>query len=409
MRLLILTQYFAPELTAAAARLHAFATLLSARGHRVEVIAEAPSHPLGVVQPGYGERLIDRRQLDGFEVQYLRVPTSPNKTLRTRLANYGGYAVGGTLTGVLGARPDVVYASSPPLPVGAAGMAVAARHRVPWVLDVRDLWPAAAVAVGELRGARTIAALEALERRLYSSADAITTPSEGSAAHIGAICGDPAKVHHLPSGTTAEWIKFAGLDADRAVLGTAAETFVWTYAGNVGLAQDLATAVEAAAELGPEFGLVIVGDGPSRAEVEGLALRIAPGRVTFTGMLARPRAAEMMRASDALLVSLADSPGIEYAVPSKLYDCCALGLPVIVAARGEAARIAERERIAEPVAPGNPAALAAAVRRLRDDSALRETLASAGRAYAAANLRERQADRLEEILHRAAGSLRVAA
>lgn len=409
MRALLLTQYFTPELTAASARLHAFARILAERGHEVEVVCEVPSHPLGVVQTGYGGRAVDRRTLDGFRVSYVWVPTSPRKSAAARLASYGGYAAMATLAGSIARRPDVIFASSPPLPVGAAGLLVATRHRVPWVLDVRDLWPAAAIAVGELSGRWAIAAAEALERRLYASAEAITTPSESSAIQIAAVCGKPGKIHHLPSGTTAEWLKLGEQAPARAELGVPPGNFAWTYAGNIGLAQDLATAIEAAAELGSGFTLVVVGDGPSRPEVETLARRVAPGRVLFTGLLPKERAGLLMRASDALLVSLADSPGIEYAVPSKLYDCCAVGRPVIVAATGEAATIARRESIAIAVAPGDPGALAAAVRALRDDPSLGETLADAGRRFAAANLRERQGERLEAILASLVPSRRVSA
>jgi colanic acid biosynthesis glycosyl transferase WcaI len=398
MRALMLTQYFTPELTAAAARLHAFSELLARRGHEIEVICGVPNHPLGVVADGYGGRVFDRRSLDGFEVNYVWVPTSTSRKRSARIVNYGGYAAMASLAGALARRPDVIFASSPPLPVGAAGMMVAGRHRVPWVLDVRDLWPAAAVAVGELTGRRAVAASEALERRLYRSAAAITTPSESSAGHISAIAGSADKVHHLPSGTTEDWLRLGDSEVDRAQLGVSQATFAWTYAGNIGLAQDLATAVEAAALLGEGFRLVIVGDGPVRAEVEALARRVAPGLVTFTGLLPRERAGALMRASDALLISLANSPGIAYAVPSKLYDCCAVGRPVIVASGGEAARLAEREGVALTVAPGEPAALADAVRRLRDDPALRDSLTGSGRAFAAANLRERQGERLESIL-----------
>jgi colanic acid biosynthesis glycosyl transferase WcaI len=400
MRALVLTQYFTPELTAASARLHSFSELLAARGHEIEVICEVPSHPLGVVAGGYGGRLFDRRSLDGFSVNYVWVPTSPSRTRAARILNYGGYAAVASLAGSLARRPDVIFASSPPLPVGAAGMTVAGRHRAPWVLDVRDLWPAAAVAVGELSGRRVVGAMESLERRLYRSAAAITTPSESSRDHIAAVCGAAEKVHHLPSGTTRDWLRLGEQEVERAELGVPAEVFAWTYAGNIGLAQDLATAVEAAALLGEEFRLVVVGDGPVRGQVEALAERLAPGSVTFTGLLPKDRAARMMRASD----SLADTPGIAYAVPSKLYDCCAVGRPVIVAAAGEAARIAERGPVAATVAPGDPRALADAVRRLRDEPTLRDRLAASGRAFAADNLRERQVERLELILASAAGS-----
>jgi glycosyltransferase involved in cell wall biosynthesis len=105
-----------------------------------------------------------------------------------------------------------------------------------------------------------------------------------------------------------------------------------------------------------------------------------------------------MRASDALLVSLADARGLEYAVPSKLYDCCAVGRPVIVAAAGEARRLSTAHGIALTVDPGDPGSLAAAVRRLHKEAGLGDALVAAAREFAQKHLRECQADRLAAIL-----------
>jgi colanic acid biosynthesis glycosyl transferase WcaI len=394
MKILILSQYFAPELTAGAARVHHFARRLAELGHAVEVVCEVPNHPRGVVHEGYGGRAFDRRRLDGFEVTYVWVPTSEVKTTRSRLAEYAAYAAMSAVAGARSSRPDVVFSSSPPLPVGAAGRLVALCHRVPWVLDVRDLWPAAAVSVGELRGKRAVQAATKLEHSLYRSATAITTPS-GRSRELIAGTGVPLdKVHLVTSGTTQEWLALGETEVERASLGIAEDEFTWTYAGNVGLAQDVGTAVRAAAELGEGYRLLVVGEGPHRAELE----RVAPSTVRFTGLVPRATAGRYMRASDALLVPLANAPGLEYAVPSKLYDCCATGRPVIVAASGEARRLAEHHGIALTVDPGDASALAAAVRRLRVEDALRDELVAAARSFAKEHLRERQADLLAGVL-----------
>lgn len=398
MEILLLSQYFTPELTAGAARIHSFSVRLAAIGHAVRVICEIPNHPRGVVEEGYGGRAFDHRSFDGFDVTYVWVPTSSVKTTRSRVAGYGIYALMASIAGALSPRPDVVFASSPPLPVGAAARAVAWRHRVPWVLDVRDLWPAAAVAVGELRGKRIVDAATRLEHSLYRSAAAITTPSGSSREQIASTGVTLEKVHLVTSGTTPEWLDLGNSAVERAPLGLSDHEFVWTYAGNIGLAQDVGTAIRAAAELGAGYRLLVVGDGPLRTELEKLAARLAPNEVRFTGLVPAITAGRYMRASDALLVSLAKVRGLEYAVPSKLYDCCATGRPVIVAAQGEVRRLSEHHGVALTVDPGDAASLAAAVRRLRKDATLRDGLAIAAREFAREHLRERQADRLAEVL-----------
>jgi colanic acid biosynthesis glycosyl transferase WcaI len=104
----------------------------------------------------------------------------------------------------------------------------------------------------------------------------------------------------------------------------------------------------------------------------------------------------LMRASDALLVSLAPMPGLDAFVPSKLFDCCAVARPVVLAAEGEVVRLAGDVTVSVP--PGDAESLATAVRGLRDDSSQAEELASRGRSFAEAHSRERGVDRLEELL-----------
>lgn len=402
MRVLLASQYFTPEVTAAAPRAHAFAAGLAARGHDVEVISEVPSHPEGVVHPGFsGARPVTRRNLDGFRVSYVGVHVTQSKRARARVANYGTYAASAVLQGSLMRRPDAVVATSPPLPVGWVGSALAARHRVPWVLDVRDLWPEVAVLVGELaEGSRAARAAERLERRLYRSATEITTVTHPFAEKI-AERGGRGKISVIPNGTTPTYLDAADESPGREELAPAGAGFVWTYAGNMGLAQGLEAAVDAAGELGEGFELLMLGSGPMLESLRERAAGLPAGRVVFADAVPPERAARIMRASDALLVPLAADPGLAGFVPSKLFDCCAVGRPVVVATPGEANRLASEAGAAMDVPPGDPAAIAGAVRRLASDEGLREKLAAAGRSFAARYERDRGVTELERAIERA--------
>ena len=111
-------------------------------------------------------------------MKYVWVYVTSSKAIRPRLTNYVSFGITGTLVGLATRRPDVIFASSPPLPVGGAGLAVAARHRRPWVLDVRDLWPDAAVALGQVEEGPLVSAARRFEGRLYRSAAAIAVTTE---------------------------------------------------------------------------------------------------------------------------------------------------------------------------------------------------------------------------------------
>jgi glycosyltransferase involved in cell wall biosynthesis len=398
MRILIFTQYFTPEIGATQTRVHSFAAGLAARDHEVTVIAEVPNHPQGVVHPGFRGRPLVRRQLDGFHARYVWVATKPEKTSLDRIMFYGSYAAMAMAAGMARRRPDVVLASSPPLPVAAAAAAVARRHRVPWVMDVRDLWPDAAVALGELADPRALRAAEWLEDRLYEDAAAITPVTEPFRDAIAAKVARAEKITVIPNGTNRFWLGAADREVDRERLGMAGDRFVWTFAGNVGLAQGLDAAVDAAGLLGEGYQLLIVGDGAARAALERRAAALAEDRVVFRGQVPPELAASYLRASDALLVPLAPDPVLRSFVPSKLFDFCAVGRPVILAAAGEPQRLADASDAALSVPPGDAAALAAGVRQLSADESLRRRLSDNGAKFARTNLRERQVGRLADLL-----------
>jgi glycosyltransferase involved in cell wall biosynthesis len=172
------------------------------------------------------------------------------------------------------------------------------------------------------------------------------------------------------------------------------DRFVWAYAGNLGLYHGLDTAMDAAELLGDEFQLLLIGHGPLRDELSRRAAALPSGRVRLEGLMSPDDAAARLLAADALLVALRAS--LSDVVSSKLFDYCALGRPVIVAADGETRRLAEGAALLAP--PEDPGALAAAVRELRGDPELGRRLGERARERARDYLREVQAERLVTAL-----------
>jgi hypothetical protein len=400
MRVQILTQFYPPEIGATQARLSTFAEGLAAAGHAVDVVCELPNHPQGTFHPGWAGRPVRRHRTNGVGVKHVWVYARPVKTRASRVLFYGSYAAMAALVGSALPRPDVVFASSPPLPVGVAAAAVARWHRCPWVLDVRDLWPEAAVAMGELSEGPVADAVDRLARRLYEDADAITVTTEPFRDHIAERVSDPANIHMLPNGTTEFWFEAPELDrvSGRARLGLAADRFVWTFAGNIGGAQGLDAAIDAARLLGDGFQLLVLGDGPARDSLEQRARALPAKQVLFHDQVSAQVARDHLHASDCLLVTLGAHPALTAFVPSKLFDFCATGRPVVLGAGGEPQRVVQSSGAALCVPPGNPDELAAAVRRLREDVHLCEQLGQAGRSFAQRHLRSRQVELLNQVL-----------
>ena len=399
MRVLLIAQHYPPEVTAGAFRIRSFAEGLLARGHSVTVICPVPNHPQGIVAPEYRRRPWVRRDVGGVDVIYVWVHTRPEKTTASRLAYYASFAAAASAAGTVVRRPDVVLASSPPLSVGAAGAVVAGRHRRPFVFDVRDLWPESAVTLGELGNPKVIERAERLESWLYRRADLVLTANDAFSAHVERISAGHTPVKTIFNGTTEDWVAAGRSEVAPEDAGLPAGTFVWAYAGNLGLAQALDTGLDAARLLGEGFRLLIVGEGPRRAELKARAAELPPGLVEFRDLLEPAAAARLLRATDALLVAERQ----DKTVSAKLYDYSAVGRPIVAVATGEMQRVIESTGIALHVAPGDAEALAQAVRRVRDEPDLRSELVERSGAFAREHLRTRQADLLIDRLELLAG------
>ncbi|MGB0005676.1 MAG: glycosyltransferase, partial [Candidatus Sulfotelmatobacter sp.] len=151
MKILYISQYFPPEMGAPAARAVELSRHWVATGHDVTVLTGFPNHPTGVVPREYRDkfrRLVVHEQTDGIHVVRSWLLPFPNRKAYERILNYCSFCISAASTGIFLSRPDVVIATSPQLLVGLSGWFVARWKRVPFVFEVRDLWPESLTAVG---------------------------------------------------------------------------------------------------------------------------------------------------------------------------------------------------------------------------------------------------------------------
>jgi glycosyltransferase involved in cell wall biosynthesis len=403
MKVLVLSQYYPPEVGATQTRVHHFSSRLAAAGHDVSVVAEMPNHPKGVVFEGYRGKLVARGRDDLVRVW---VYTSPRKSLARRLAFYGTYMVNAVLAALLVVRrrPDVIFASSPPLPVLCAAYAVSRVTRRPFVADIRDIWPAIGVALGEVRGNRAVRLAQRLERFLYRTARRITVVTEGFVDHVVAQGADPEKVTFLPNGTVPELFSPDRTDPTlREELGE--PRFVVGFFGNHGIAQGLPAVVDAASLLfdREDIHFLFVGEGPVKEELIAKARTENLSNVTFREQVPIEEVAEQIAACDMALVPLRRLETLETFVPSKLFDFLACATPVLLMVDGEARRILEKSGGGVYVEPEDARGLAEAVRRMADEPGQLAEMGRSGREYVLAHhSRHKQADRLEALLQQVA-------
>jgi len=394
--ILIVSQYYHPDITAAAFRVKETAELLAARGHRVRVIAAEPHRGLA---HGVPPAIVDTPG-----VQVTRVPIDPlgERSRISFLRHYFSFMGRAVRAGIRQPEPcDVVLASSPPLFVGVAGWLIARWRGARFFLDVRDLWPDSAVTVGQLRRDSLLyQAARKVERALYRKAGAISCVAQPMAAEIAQTSGGrrPVIVYNgIPAAYLAD-----DPEVDTGARQTyQAGRFHLLYIGNMGYCQNCGLLLDAAAQAGAGDDTVfhLVGEGAERGALEERSRRENLGNVRLAGPVGKREAMGLMRAADALFLQLKPDETMEKTIPSKVFDYLAAGRPILFSLAGEGRQILERTGANLFFRPGDPADFLAALRKLRADLPGYAARAQENRELARREFsREAAVDRLEHRL-----------
>lgn len=415
MRILYLSQYFPPEAGATQTRAYEMARNFVRLGHSVTMLTEIPNHPSGLVPPAYRKKIYEHSFLDGIDVRRVWVKASPVKNFPNRMAFYLSYMVNAVLAGLFLAREpyDLLYASSPPLFVGGAALALSALKRIPLFFEVRDLWPASAVALGELTNSRAIRWATLLEEACYRHAKTVVVVTHGIRDHLLERGISEEKLLLIPNGANVELFQFdpACRAQVRERLGLE-HKFIAVYAGIHGIAQGLETLVETAHRLEHETsdlaGLVhflLIGDGPQKAKIIALAQQYQLSNLTFLPEQPREAIPAYLSAADVALVPLKNVDLFRGALPSKIFDAWACQRPVILSVDGEARQILETVQGGLFVPPEQEQALVAAIRFLNSNPDEREQMGERGRVftvqhYSRQALAEKLIDQISQRLSR---------
>lgn len=400
MRILYLSQYFPPEMGAPAARVSELAARWVERGHEVAVLTGFPNHPTGVVPPEYRGHVWLRERWRGVEVLRTWIYAAPNKGVLARGLAYGSFATSSVVLGGLARevrRADVVVATSPQFLCALSGWMLARAWRVPYVLEIRDLWPQSIVEVGALPASHpAVQVLRRLERFVYEAADLLVGVTDSFAEIWRAQGVDPAKIRVIKNGVDLGLFTPATPDERsraRAELGVG-DRFVVAYIGTLGMAHGLGTLLEVAQRLrGRPIEFLLVGEGAERAQLEADARARGLTNVRFLGQLPRARIPALLGAADLPVVMLRDTPLFETVLPSKLFEIMGCARPLVLAVGGEARRLVEQADAGFVVPPQDPGAMAQAIEAAIAAPHEAAQRGRAGRAFVEAHFdRQRLAD-----------------
>ena len=389
MKILYISQYFPPEMGAPAARVSELARHWVKAGHQVTVLTGFPNHPTGIVPPEYRaklRKLVCREQKDGINVVRTWLMPLPNRKPYERILSYTSFLLSSCLTGTFLQRPEVVIATSPQPLVGLTGWWLSRIKRVPFILEIRDLWPDSLTGCG-VGGEKSLMfrVLRTLSKFLYRSCDhiVVVTPAFKKEL-VTKWCVSPEKISVVENGVQTDLFSpDIRSGAYKNGLGLDGQ-FVVSYIGTLGQAHGLSTALKSAAELQtayPDIFFLFVGEGADKEHLLTQAKNCNLHNVRFLPEKPREDIPSVIKASDICLVLLKKADVFRTVIPTKMLEFMACGRPVILGVDGQAREIVEHAQAGIFVEPENPAALTQAIARLYGDSELRRTLGKNGRSY----------------------------
>lgn len=383
MHILFLTDNFPPEVNAPASRTFEHCREWVKSGHTVTVITCAPNFPKGQVFAGYRNRLWFREGIDGIRVIRVWSYIARNEGFAKRILDYVSFMVSAFFAALFVRRVDVIVGTSPQFFTTCAAYAVSKVKGRPWVFELRDIWPESIRAVGAMKEGRLLKALEALELFLYSKSTAIISVTHAFKQNLIDRGIDGSKITVVTNGVDSTRFAPQSKDVELVSALDLEGRFVVGYVGTQGMAHGLDTLLDAAALLvqtGQQkaFRILLLGDGACRAALYARAKAEGLKNVLFLESVSKDQVVRYWSLLDASIIHLKKSDLFRTVIPSKLFECMGMGIPVLHGVEGESAGIVTRYEIGLTFEPENASQLVACLQRLRDDADLRQRFAANG-------------------------------
>lgn len=402
-RIVLIHQSFVAPEEAGITRHFELARFCVQAGHEFSIVASDVSYLTGepLRRNGHIENW------DGVRVLRAHAPARIHRSFVWRVLAFFAFMLPSIRAALRAGPVDLVIGTSPNMFQAFSAWVVSAIRRKPFLLEIRDLWPEFAIDLGILRSRILIALSRWLERFLYRRATHILVNSPAYIDYLVSKGVPRGKITLIPNGVLHELFNPERRgERAREQFGLEGK-FVVVYAGALGIPHDIHTILKAAELLrdDEDVHFLIVGDGNQRPALEAAAAQMKLANVTFVGARPKLEMPEFLAAADACVAILRNIPMFRITYPTKVFDYMAAGRPTILAIDGIIRKVMEEAGGGVFVPPGDPEALATAVRELKRDPEARRRMGAAARRHVVANFsrREQGADfvRLIERLVRA--------
>jgi glycosyltransferase involved in cell wall biosynthesis len=340
VKILILTQYFPPEVGAAQNRLWNLACRLKQKGAEVTILTGMPNYPQMRISEGYRKKCYVKENLHDIKIHRCWLYAGTSKSIFPRLLNYFSFVITSFFTGWfrLG-RFDYILCESPPLFLGISAVLLKKLKRSKLIFNVSDLWPESAEKLGLISNRFLLNLTTRLEEFLYRSSFIITGQTKGIVQNIS---------QRFP-GKTVYWLK-NGIDLAsygnlpskdfswRRESGFAEDDFVLLYAGILGHAQGLEVVLKAADLLkdNKRIRFIIVGAGPERDRLLKMKDALSLENTFFFDSMPRHELLKIIAGADVAVIPLRKIDLFKGAIPSKIFENLAMRKPILLGVEGEA-------------------------------------------------------------------------
>ena len=382
MKILIITQYFPPEVAAGANRAYEHAKRWVNLGSEVTVVTCFPNYPTGTIPEKYKGLKFFEEEIDGIRVIRTFTYATPNKGFFRRILAYFSFMFSSVIQSYnkIG-KQDVIIASSPPYTIGISGMVLGKLKKIPFVFEVRDLWPESIIQLGQVKNKLIISILEHIELMMYRNAKLIIGISDPFVDFISSKGIDKEKIKIIKNGVNIELFNLKELDIQLKESLCLNDKFVVSYFGTFGLAQGIESIVRTAKILSnePKIHFLLIGDGADRDKVLALKDELKLDNVSILKPIPKEELVSYYSISDLMLMPLRNLALFNSALPSKMFEIMAMKKPIVHTVDGEARKLLENEGVGRYVEAENPEKLAEAILTITKDSKWLSSAAENGR------------------------------
>ena len=384
MHILFISDNFPPEVNAPASRTFEHCREWVKAGCTVTVITCAPNFPKGKVLEGYRNWPWQTEEMAGITIIRVWSYITANKGFFRRILDYVSFMVTSVIASLLVRKVDIIIGTSPQFFTACAAFLTATLKRRPWIFELRDIWPESIRVVGAMKQSAALSLLEKLELFLYRKATAVIPVTEAFRENLIERGVDADKIEVITNGVDSSRYspreKNAGLVRKLQLEGK----FVAGYIGTQGMAHSLATVLDAAkmckerVEDADHYRFILLGDGSEKAALLTQARAQGLHNVIFLDSVPKDEVVNYWSILDVSIIHLKRNDLFKSVIPSKLFECMGMGIPVLHGVEGESAEIVKRENIGLLFEPENPEALLSALLRVDRDPDLRRRLRENG-------------------------------